>query len=107
LTSPECTAIKSGRPTESIIDKPPTARTGWLRAPEASVWAVMLNEIALLLEASERSSMADRAQVRARKHFGMDVITLKLEKALVKAAEMGPVPALGMRGSARSLRVLV
>ncbi|KAI0282475.1 alpha-1,3-mannosyltransferase ALG2 [Russula aff. rugulosa BPL654] len=85
-------ACNSGGPTESIIDNPPTARTGWLRAPEASDWAVVLDEIAGL-EFSERSGLADRARVRAREHFGMEAMALKLEKALVEAAEMGPVPA--------------
>jgi alpha-1,3/alpha-1,6-mannosyltransferase len=85
-------ACNSGGPTESIIDNPPTAQTGWLRAPEASDWAVVLDEIAGL-EFSERSALADRARARAREHFGMDAMALKLEKALVEAAEMGPVPA--------------
>lgn len=85
-------ACNSGGPTESIIDNPPTARTGWLRAPEASDWAVVLDEIAGL-EFSERSALADRARARAREHFGMEAMALKLEKALVEAAEMGPVPA--------------
>ena len=85
-------ACNSGGPTESIIDEPPTARTGWLRAPEAPGWAVVLDEIAGLAP-SERSAMADRARARAREHFGMDAMALKLEAALVEAAEMGPVPA--------------
>jgi alpha-1,3/alpha-1,6-mannosyltransferase len=85
-------ACNSGGPTESIIDNPPTARTGWLRAPEASDWAVVLDEIAGL-EFSERSALADRARARSREHFGMDAMALKLEKALVEAAKMGPVPA--------------
>jgi alpha-1,3/alpha-1,6-mannosyltransferase len=85
-------ACNSGGPTESIVDDPPTARTGWLRAPEASDWAVVLDEIAGL-EFAERSALADRARARAREHFGMETMALKLEKALVEAAEMGPVPA--------------
>jgi alpha-1,3/alpha-1,6-mannosyltransferase len=85
-------ACNSGGPTESIIDEPPTARTGWLRAPEAPGWAVVLDEIAGLAP-SERSAMGDRARARARENFGMDAMALKLERALVEAAEMGPVPA--------------
>ena len=85
-------ACNSGGPTESIIDDPPTARTGWLREPEAPGWAVVLDEIAGLA-ASERSAMADRARARACEHFGMEAMALKLERALVEAAEMGPVPA--------------
>ena len=87
-------ACNSGEPTESIIDNPPTVRTGWLRAPEASDWAVVqvLDEIAGLA-LSERSVLADRARARAREHCQMETIALKLEKALVEAAEMGPVSA--------------
>jgi alpha-1,3/alpha-1,6-mannosyltransferase len=85
-------ACNSGGPTESIINDPPTARTGWLRAPSASDWAVVLNEIAELAP-TERSALADRARARACEHFGMEAMALKLEKALVEAAEMGPVPA--------------
>ena len=85
-------ACNSGGPMESIIDNPTTARTGWLRAPEALDWAVVLDEIAGL-QFSERSGLADRARARAREHFGMEAMALKLEKALVEAAEMGPVPA--------------
>ena len=85
-------ACNSGGPTESIVDDPPTARTGWLRTPEASSWADVLDEIAGLAP-SERSALADRARARAREHFGMEAMALKLEGALVEAAEMGAVPA--------------
>ncbi len=85
-------ACNSGGPTESVINDPPTARTGWLRAPSASDWAVVFNEIAELAP-TERSALADRARTRAREHFGMEAMALKLEKALVEAAEMGPVSA--------------
>ena len=85
-------ACNSGGPTESIVDDPPTARTGWLRTPEASGWADVLDEIAGLAP-SERSALADRARARARGHFGMEAMALKLERALVEAAEMGPVSA--------------
>ena len=85
-------ACNSGGPTESVIDDPPAARTGWLRVPSASDWAVVLNEIAGLMP-SERSALADRARARAREHFGMEAMAVKLEKALVEAAKMGPVPA--------------
>jgi alpha-1,3/alpha-1,6-mannosyltransferase len=93
-------ACNSGGPMESIIDDPPTARTGWLRELEAPVWAVVLDEIAGLA-ASKRSAMADRARAQAREHFGMEAMALKLERALVEAAEMGlvPVPAILWFGS--------
>ena len=85
-------ACNSGGPTESIVDDPPTARTGWLRTPEASGWADVLDEIAGLAP-SERSALADRARARAREHFGMEAMALKLDGALVEAAQMGAVPA--------------
>jgi alpha-1,3/alpha-1,6-mannosyltransferase len=85
-------ACNSGGPTESVIDDPPSARTGWLRVSEASIWAAALVEIAELTS-SERAALADRAQTRAREHFGMEAMALKLELALVEAAQMGQVPA--------------
>lgn len=84
-------ACNSGGPTESIVDDPPGERTGWLRTPEAHGWAAALIEIAAL-PPFERSALADRARTRARGHFGMEVMALKLERALVEAAELGPVP---------------
>lgn len=86
-------ACNSGGPTESVVDDvdSPSERTGWLRAPEAPGWSAALVEIAGL-SPSERSALADRARARAREHFGMEAMACKLERALVEAAEMGPVP---------------
>ena len=86
-------ACNSGGPTESIIDDDdsPSERTGWLRAPEAPGWAAALVEIAGL-SPSERIVLAHRARTRTREHFGMGAMARKLERALVEAAEMGPVP---------------
>jgi alpha-1,3/alpha-1,6-mannosyltransferase len=85
-------ACNSGGPTESIVDDSPAGeRTGWLRAPSAQVWAEALVEISGL-SPSERSALAERARARAREHFGMEAMAVKLEKALQEAAEMGPVP---------------
>ena len=93
-------ACNSGGPTESVVDDPPSARTGWLRAPDASGWAAALVEIAELAP-SERAALAERARTRAREHFGMEAMASKLERALVEAAEMGLVspPALLWFGS--------
>ncbi|KAH9977049.1 alpha-1,3-mannosyltransferase ALG2 [Lactifluus volemus] len=86
-------ACNNGGPTESVIDAdPPSARTGWLRVSEPSIWAAALVEIAELTP-SERAALADRARTRAREHFGMEAMALKLELALVEAARMGQVPA--------------
>ncbi|KAI9462546.1 glycosyltransferase family 4 protein [Russula earlei] len=84
-------ACDSGGPTESIADNPPSAQTGWLRAPEAQGWATALVEIAKL-NPDDRSALAGRARARARELFGMDAMALKLESALAEAAEMGQVP---------------
>ena len=86
-------ACNSGGPTESIVDDDtePGERTGWLREPDPPVWAAALVEIAAL-SSSERSALAERARSRAREHFGMEAMARKLERALVEAAEMGPVP---------------
>ena len=93
-------ACNSGGPTESVVDDPPHARTGWLRTPEAASWAAALLEIAEL-SPSERSALASRARARAREHFGMEAMGRKLESALVEAAKMGrvPVPAALWFGS--------
>ncbi|KAH9022598.1 glycosyltransferase family 4 protein [Lactarius hengduanensis] len=93
-------ACNSGGPTESIVDDPPDARTGWLRAPEPASWAAALLEIAEL-PPSERSALAGRGRARAREHFGMEAMGRQLERALVEAAEMGrvPVPAVLWFGS--------
>ncbi|KAI0257847.1 alpha-1,3-mannosyltransferase ALG2 [Gloeopeniophorella convolvens] len=83
-------ACNSGGPTESIVDDPPSQRTGWLRAPDAAGWAAALVEIASL-SPSETSALAERARTRARDHFGMEAMALKLDQALVEAAGMGKV----------------
>jgi alpha-1,3/alpha-1,6-mannosyltransferase len=93
-------ACNSGGPTESVVNDPPHARTGWLRAPEPASWASALLEIADL-SPDERSALAGRARARAREHFGMEAMGRKLESALVEAAKMGrvPVPAVLWFGS--------
>ncbi|KAH9992475.1 hypothetical protein BJV77DRAFT_962339 [Russula vinacea] len=70
-------ACNSGGPTESIVDDPPTARLGGC-ATRSIGWADVLDEIAGLAP-SERSALADRARARAREHFGMEAMALKLE----------------------------
>ena len=82
----------SGGPTENMVDNPPTERTRWLRAPEGSSWAAALIEIARLA-LFERSKLADRTRGRAREHFGMEAMAVKLEQTLIEAAEMRPVLA--------------
>ena len=83
-------ACNSGGPTESVVDSP-AERTGWLRRPDPEVWADALVEIAGLTIA-ERKRLAERAKKRAREHFGMEAMARDLEDALLKTAQMGPVP---------------
>jgi len=64
-------ACNSGGPTESTVDEPPTARTGWLRAPEAPGLAVVLNEIAGMAP-SERSALVGRARALWDGRYGAE-----------------------------------
>ena len=83
-------AYDSGGPTESIIDSPPSERTGWLRRPDAGVWADALEEICRISEL-ERGELACRSQDRAHSMFGMEAMAEALEASLVEAVEMGSV----------------
>ena len=83
-------ACNSGGPTESVVDSP-AERTGWLRRPDPEVWAEALVEI-VGLTVAERKRLAERAKKRAREHFGMEAMARDLEDALLKTAQMGPVP---------------
>ena len=85
-------ACDSGGPTESIVDSPPSERTGWLRRPDAGVWADALEEIGRMSE-PERGELACRSQDRARSMFGVEAMAGVLEVSLVEAVEMGPVRA--------------
>ncbi|KAL4080524.1 glycosyltransferase family 4 protein [Scleroderma citrinum] len=86
-------ACDSGGPTESIIDSPPSDRTGWLRKPDPAVWADALEEVCQLSQA-ERSVLVCRSQERARSMFGMETMARGLEVSLVEAVQMGPVRTL-------------
>ncbi|RPD60960.1 mannosyltransferase [Lentinus tigrinus ALCF2SS1-7] len=84
-------ACNSGGPTESIVDTPAEERTGWLRRPDAEVWAEALAEIVGLTD-GDRKRLAERAKRRAREHFGMEAMARDLEDALLDTAKLGPVP---------------
>ncbi|KAI0314383.1 alpha-1,3-mannosyltransferase ALG2 [Amylostereum chailletii] len=84
-------ACNSGGPTETLVDSPPEARTGWLLSPEPELWARALVEI-VRMPAEERAKFGERSQARARSLFGMDAMARSLEEALEEAAAMGPVP---------------
>lgn len=85
-------ACNSGGPTESILEEPRSERTGWLRPPDAQIWATALIDILCLTE-SERQALAARATKRARDTFGMDAMAKGLDKALRDGANMGRVDA--------------
>ncbi|PBK65735.1 mannosyltransferase [Armillaria solidipes] len=81
-------ACDSGGPVESVVDGPADQRTGWLRAPQADLWAEVLKEIDSLGEA-DRNAISKRAKERARRVFSMDAMALSIEEALKKAISMG------------------
>ncbi|KAF7972970.1 hypothetical protein HWV62_10643 [Athelia sp. TMB] len=84
-------ATNTGGPTESVVDKPNKDKTGWLRAPDAQLWAEALGEIVGLTD-GERRAMSARAKTRAVEKFGMNAMARGMEVALEEAVAMGPVP---------------
>ncbi|KAI0344995.1 glycosyltransferase family 4 protein, partial [Trametopsis cervina] len=82
-------ACNSGGPTESVIDAE-EGRTGWLREPDAEVWAETLMTVVNLSD-EERKALGERAQRRAREYFGMEAMASGIEDALRRAVDMGPV----------------
>ncbi|KAG9318032.1 glycosyltransferase family 4 protein [Chiua virens] len=99
-------ACDSGGPTESIVDQPPDQRTGWLRTPDAGIWAEALEEICLM-DVSERASLAQRSKHRAQSVFGMETMAKELEALLVETAGMGPVETWAIKGIAFMFAFLV
>ena len=81
-------ACDSGGPTESVVD----GQTGWLRAPDAALWAQTFAEVVALPEA-ERERLAENARRRARERFGMEAMARDLESALEETVNPGSVPA--------------
>ena len=86
-------ACNSGGPTESVVDSPAEQRTGWLRKPDADIWAEALLEIVSLSE-DERKALGDRARTRAKAKFGMEAMARDLESSLESAFALGPVNIL-------------
>ena len=99
-------ACDSGGPTESIVDQPPEERTGWLRTPDAGIWADALEDICRM-DASERTSLAQRSKHRAESVFGMASMAKELETLLVETVEMGPVETWLVKGIAFVFAFLV
>ncbi len=81
-------ACDSGGPVESVVDGPADQRTGWLRAPQADLWAEVVKEIDSLGEA-DRNAISKRAKERARRVFSMSAMALSIEEALKRAISMG------------------
>jgi alpha-1,3/alpha-1,6-mannosyltransferase len=94
-------AANSGGPTESVLDpespgaEAGVARTGWLREPDAKIWAQALEEI-VALSSKERAEIGTRAKYRAEKLFSMDSMAQNFEGAIKTAVDMGAVPRLPM-----------
>ncbi|KIP07479.1 glycosyltransferase family 4 protein [Phlebiopsis gigantea 11061_1 CR5-6] len=82
-------ACNSGGPTESVLDLD-GARTGWLREPDARLWADTLIEI-VSMSPTERQALAERARRRAVEMFSMSAMTAGIETALRQAVALGPV----------------
>ena len=87
-------ACDSGGPIESIVNSPEDEFTGWLKTPEADIWADALTEI-LDLSPEDREALGRRARRRAEEMFSMEAMTRGLEEALEEAVGMGPVDVLG------------
>ena len=60
-------ACDSGGPIESIVNSPEDKFTGWLKTPDADVWADALTEI-LDLSPEDREALGRRARRRAEYH---------------------------------------
>lgn len=86
-------ATNTGGPTESVLDRPPSDRTGWLCPPEPQLWADALREIVGLSE-DERKRLSERARVRAREMFGMEAMAKNLEAELYDAVASAKYPNL-------------
>ncbi|KAG6832641.1 hypothetical protein H0H93_013491, partial [Arthromyces matolae] len=86
-------ACNSGGPTESVLDSPLQERTGWLRPPEADVWAEVLLEM-MTMSLDERQALSERAKARARDLFSMGAMTNGTEEAIYDAVKMGDVPQM-------------
>ena len=86
-------ACNSGGPTESVLDTD-GERTGWLREPDADIWADTLMEI-VNLPAGERRALAERAKRRAIENFSMDAMAGKIENVLQQAVALGPIQRSG------------
>ncbi|KIK03979.1 glycosyltransferase family 4 protein [Laccaria amethystina LaAM-08-1] len=87
-------ACDSGGPIETIVNSPEDEFTGWLKTPEADVWADALTEI-LDLSPEDREALGRRARKRAEDMFSMDAMARGLEEALKEAVGMGPVDVWG------------
>lgn len=82
-------ACDSGGPTESVVDVD-GERTGWLRKPDAELWAETLLRI-VDLSAGERVALGERAKARAQALFSMQAMATGIEDALEQAVSMGPM----------------
>ncbi|KAG7094231.1 hypothetical protein E1B28_007837 [Marasmius oreades] len=77
----------TGGPVETLADG-----VGWLRPPDATVWADALEEI-VLLPKGKRKEAGERGKRKAKEMFGMDVMARGIERELIRAVEMGKVPS--------------
>jgi len=76
-------ACSSGGPKESIVDKPVNHRTGWLRAPQVSLWCDAMKEAARLTS-TERAALGNRAKRRVDENFTLEKMTDGLEAGITQ-----------------------
>ena len=80
-------ACSSGGPKESVIDKPASHRTGWLRPPQVSLWCDAMKEAARLTS-TERIALANRAKRRVDENFTLEKMTDGLEGGIKQVLEL-------------------
>ncbi|KAK7044094.1 Alpha-1,3-mannosyltransferase-like protein [Paramarasmius palmivorus] len=83
-------ACDSGGPVESLIEFPPSERTGWLRSPDPLLWADALHDIVSMSDA-ERQAVGARGRRRAQEVFGIEAMAASIERELEAAINMGRV----------------
>jgi len=76
-------ACSSGGPKESIVDKPVNHRTGWLRAPQVSLWCDAMKEAARLTS-TDRAALGNRAKRRVDENFTLEKMTDGLEAGIAQ-----------------------
>ena len=86
----------SDGPTERIVDQLPDQRTGWIRTPDAGIWA----------DALEPAWLAERFRGRAESVFSGASMVKEFEM-LIETTEMSPAETCPVKGIAFVFAFLV